>query len=174
MKWNIRLRHLRNCQGWSQTALSKKLGTSTHTISRWERGSAFPSPFYRERLSQLFGMSIEELGLIPELASYGAQLTLVSESASYSIQPDLMADLEDYSVQPVWALPALEQECDEDIPLQTLFTIGSETHVEPPVEKPRSPVSEVFSPTFWLGLALSGIVGLTAAVILRQGKGTVL
>ena len=35
-------------------------------ISRWEKGVTVPSPYYRQRLGELFGKSIQELGLIPE------------------------------------------------------------------------------------------------------------
>jgi tetratricopeptide (TPR) repeat protein len=35
-------------------------------ITRWERGNAIPSPYYIERLCQLFGMTATELGLLPE------------------------------------------------------------------------------------------------------------
>ncbi len=35
-------------------------------ITRWERGNATPSPYYVERLCQVFGKTASELGLLPE------------------------------------------------------------------------------------------------------------
>src|SRR3954452_15532000 len=67
MKWNNRLRHERKSWGWTQSQLAEKIGTNTFTVNRWENGNTFPSPFYREQLSELFGKSLEELGLVQAL-----------------------------------------------------------------------------------------------------------
>jgi transcriptional regulator with XRE-family HTH domain len=60
MKWNERLRHECKSQGWTQRLLAEKIGTNTYTVNRWENGNAFPSPFYREQLSQIFGLDFED------------------------------------------------------------------------------------------------------------------
>jgi transcriptional regulator with XRE-family HTH domain len=86
MKWNEQLKQERNLQGWTQTILAKKLGTNTYTVSRWERGTAFPSLFYRQQLSRLFGKSLEQLGLIPELESRRTQHRHAAEPEPASIQ----------------------------------------------------------------------------------------
>ncbi len=86
MKWNEQLKQERNLQGWTQTLLAKKLGTNTYTVSRWERGTAFPSLFYRQQLSRLFGKSLEQLGLIPELESRRTQHRHAAEPETASIQ----------------------------------------------------------------------------------------
>jgi transcriptional regulator with XRE-family HTH domain len=160
MKWNEHIKHLRNSQGWSQTSLGKKLGTNTHTVSRWERGNAFPSPFYRERLAQVFEKSLEELGLVPELESC-------------SIQHALVPEFERDCTQHTWIPTDLELEPNEEDTIKALFTPGAATHAEPLLEEPLPQVSKVFTTTFWLGFALSGIVSLTAAIIIRHSKSPV-
>lgn len=64
MPRNQALRQARTLRGWSQMALARQLETSTKNISRWERGETIPSPFYRERLCQLFGVDALSLGLL--------------------------------------------------------------------------------------------------------------
>lgn len=66
---NERLRQARQRQGWSQDHLASLLGTNAFTISRWERGIAWPSPFYVQRLVVVFGQNTEALGLLLGLSS---------------------------------------------------------------------------------------------------------
>jgi transcriptional regulator with XRE-family HTH domain len=54
----------RSLRGWSQATVASKLGTSRKTVSRWECGETFPSPYFRERLCLLFDLDIEALGLL--------------------------------------------------------------------------------------------------------------
>ncbi len=61
---NIKLRRERELRGWSQTALAEQIGAQTQLVTRWEKGNAFPSPYYREKLCLLFAKNAEELGLI--------------------------------------------------------------------------------------------------------------
>jgi tetratricopeptide (TPR) repeat protein/transcriptional regulator with XRE-family HTH domain len=63
---NQRLRHERELRGWSQAKLADKIGTTCATVNRWERGNKTPSPYFRERLCDLFGKNAEELGLLPQ------------------------------------------------------------------------------------------------------------
>ncbi len=65
-KPNHLLRQAREQRGWSQERLAQELEISTQTVSRWERGTAFPYPHFREKLGMLFGESMEALGLIQE------------------------------------------------------------------------------------------------------------
>lgn len=60
------LRNMRESQGWTQEELAEKIGTTGVTISRWESGVTFPSRYFRKRLSNLYGKSIQELGLLRE------------------------------------------------------------------------------------------------------------
>ena len=61
---NKLLRAARKERGWTQQQVADRIGAPLPlNISRWESGTAFPSAYYVERLSQLFGKSIRELGL---------------------------------------------------------------------------------------------------------------
>ena len=65
-KWhpNARLRRERELRGWSQEYLAEQLETTSTNISRWERGTTFPSPYFRRQLCELFGKSAQELDLM--------------------------------------------------------------------------------------------------------------
>ncbi|HEY7198562.1 MAG TPA: helix-turn-helix transcriptional regulator, partial [Candidatus Dormibacteraeota bacterium] len=60
---NDRLRHARRQRNWTQADLARALGTTSITISRWELGVQQPVPHFREKLRQLFGASLHDLGL---------------------------------------------------------------------------------------------------------------
>lgn len=61
---NRLLRAARKERGWTQQQVADRIGAPLSlNISRWENGIAFPSAYYIERLCQLFGKSISELGL---------------------------------------------------------------------------------------------------------------
>ena len=62
---NSLLRDARLGRGWSQQALADLVGTVPNTISRWENGTTFPSPYCRQRLGEVFGKTPAELGLVP-------------------------------------------------------------------------------------------------------------
>lgn len=61
---NPRLREARLDRGWSQQDLADLVGTTPVNISRWENGSNFPSPYFRQRLSEILGKTPAELGLM--------------------------------------------------------------------------------------------------------------
>ena len=64
---NHLLRRARQERGWSQRVVADRIGAPQDSmITRWERGNAVPSPYYIERLCQLFGMTATELGLLPQ------------------------------------------------------------------------------------------------------------
>ncbi len=69
-----RRRHL------SQEALAEALGTSSQTISRWERSATFPQAHYRLQLSRFFGVSPEEL-----FGTLEGQNSLFSEKSAQRI-----------------------------------------------------------------------------------------
>src|SRR5215469_1027718 len=61
---NRLLRAARKDRGWTQQEVADRIGAPLSlNSSRWESGTAFPSAYYIERLCQLFGKSIRELGL---------------------------------------------------------------------------------------------------------------
>ena len=62
---NSRLHDARLERGWSQQHLAKLVGTTFVNISRWENGSNFPIPYFRQKLCEIFGKTPAELGLIP-------------------------------------------------------------------------------------------------------------
>jgi transcriptional regulator with XRE-family HTH domain len=61
---NRRLKQVRELRGWSQAKVAELIGTDATTVSRWERGLFLPTPYFRERLCELFGKNAEELGLL--------------------------------------------------------------------------------------------------------------
>jgi tetratricopeptide (TPR) repeat protein len=63
-----RLRQERERRAWTQSQVAERIGSTQINISRWEKGTSFPGPYYRQKLSELFEKSLEELGLISESA----------------------------------------------------------------------------------------------------------
>lgn len=62
---NSHLRVAREKLAWSQQELAERIGTTYVTISRWENGTIFPSPYFRQKLCEIFDKTPAELGLIP-------------------------------------------------------------------------------------------------------------
>ncbi|HLI08147.1 MAG TPA: FxSxx-COOH system tetratricopeptide repeat protein [Ktedonobacteraceae bacterium] len=61
---NHLLRAARKERGWTQQQVADYIGAPLAlNVSRWENGTAFPSAYYLQRLCQLFGKSVRELGL---------------------------------------------------------------------------------------------------------------
>lgn len=70
---NRRLKQARELRGWSQAKVAELIGTDATTVSRWERGLFLPTPFFREKLCELFGKNAEELGLLDTTQSFHTQ-----------------------------------------------------------------------------------------------------
>lgn len=64
---NTLLHDARVEQGWSQQELAERIGTTAVNISRWENGSTFPFPYFRQRLIEVLGKPPAKLGLLPLL-----------------------------------------------------------------------------------------------------------
>ena len=63
---NEQLRRERQRRGWSREYVAEQIGVADpKTIGRWERGVAFPSSYFLQRLCALFGMLAQDLGLFP-------------------------------------------------------------------------------------------------------------
>jgi transcriptional regulator with XRE-family HTH domain len=63
---NERLRQERQRRGWSRQYVAEQIGVADpKTVGRWERGVAFPSSYFLQRLCGLFGMLAQDLGLFP-------------------------------------------------------------------------------------------------------------
>src|SRR6266581_3799005 len=58
------LKHERVQRGWSQGRLAELIGTDAGNVSRWERGYSSPSPYFQEKLCQLYEKNAQELGLL--------------------------------------------------------------------------------------------------------------
>src|SRR5215471_4737771 len=63
---NVLLRHERQLRGWSQAHLAEQIDVLDYYISRWERGEVLPSPYYQQKLCQVFGKTAEELGMLQQ------------------------------------------------------------------------------------------------------------
>ena len=63
---NQRLKAARELRGWSQKYVAERIGADHYYLSRWERGTASPSPYYRSKLCALFGLDARALGLLPD------------------------------------------------------------------------------------------------------------
>lgn len=63
---NEQLRRERQRRGWSRQYVAEQIGVADpKTIGRWERGVAFPSSYFLQRLCTLYGMFAQDLGLFP-------------------------------------------------------------------------------------------------------------
>ncbi|HEX3642664.1 MAG TPA: NB-ARC domain-containing protein [Ktedonobacteraceae bacterium] len=87
------LRAERIQHGWSQAKLAEELGVDSRTVRRWERGQAVPFPYYRQKLSTLFGKTPEQLGLPSDIDEENAieqvaQTTTPDTPASTSFLAD--------------------------------------------------------------------------------------
>src|SRR5262249_54609540 len=60
------LKREREQLGLSQQVLAERVDATFVTISNWERGKTMPGPYHRRLLSDLFGKSVKELGLLPD------------------------------------------------------------------------------------------------------------
>jgi hypothetical protein len=62
---NEKLRAERNCRGWTHWMVANFIDLpDAPSVGRWERGTIFPRAHYREKLCQVFGMSLADLGLV--------------------------------------------------------------------------------------------------------------
>ncbi len=89
-----RLRQERERRAWTQNDVASKVGSDPKTVARWENGITFPGPYYRQRLGELFGKSLQELGLIPESSEEHSE-----PASTFSGTPDST------SSPPTWNVP---------------------------------------------------------------------
>src|SRR3989440_9006621 len=94
-----RLKREREQRGWTQSELAERIGTTQINVSRWENGVTTPSPYYRQRLGELFGKSIQELGFIPESSEEHHE-----EVAPFPGTPDSHISI---PPPPIWNVPHL-------------------------------------------------------------------
>jgi tetratricopeptide (TPR) repeat protein len=87
-----RLKQERELRAWTQSHVAERIGTTQVNVSRWEKGITVPSPYYRQKLGELFNKSIQELGLIPQK----------NEEVSTS---SALSDSKPSSSLPIWNMP---------------------------------------------------------------------
>lgn len=63
---NKRLRNARELRGWTREYVAEQIGSDPKSVARWERGSTFPHPYYRQKLCELFDKNAVELGFVAE------------------------------------------------------------------------------------------------------------
>jgi tetratricopeptide (TPR) repeat protein/transcriptional regulator with XRE-family HTH domain len=68
------LRIARDQLGWSQQELADRVGTTPINVSRWENGHTSPTPYFRQRLSEVYGKMPAELGLVSSSSSESPKL----------------------------------------------------------------------------------------------------
>ena len=76
---NEQLRNERQRRGWSRQYVAEQIGVADpKTIGRWERGVAFPSAYFLQRLCTLYGMLAQDLGLFPAEHQHTLETAAVS------------------------------------------------------------------------------------------------
>lgn len=81
---NRKLQRQRELKGWSQEKLAQEVGTTAKIVGRWERGESKPTPYYRQKLIQIFNMNAEELDLLTEREHESSELQEPSDRHKYS------------------------------------------------------------------------------------------
>lgn len=94
------LRAARVQRHWSQRELAERVGAALATVKRWERQETIPGPYFRVKLTALFGKSEEALGL-REAHSQSAT-AVASEAANEG--PTMPAAT---ASSPLWTVPYL-------------------------------------------------------------------
>ena len=94
------LKHERELRGLTQSQVAEHIGTTQINVSRWENGNTLPSPYYRQQLSEFFGKSIQELGLLHENnAEHEKAMFTVQDTSTSSISHESTSSL------PIWHVP---------------------------------------------------------------------
>ena len=78
------LAKLRKEQGWTQEQLGEKLGVTNKTVSRWENGNYLPPVEVLQLLSELYGLTMNEI-----LSAQRLTLTQYQEKAEENIKTAL-------------------------------------------------------------------------------------
>jgi transcriptional regulator with XRE-family HTH domain len=104
---NALLRQERLLRGWSQQEVGNHVGTDGYTVSRWERGRALPSPYFRQRLCDLFGKNAQALGLLQQHRKVEVQPLVEATSSEPLAQGsgEAPALLTRIALPPYWQVP---------------------------------------------------------------------
>src|SRR5437867_2000608 len=123
---NQRLKHERQLRGWSQGRLAEQIDVPDYYISRWERGEVLPSPFYQQKLCDLFGKTAEALGFLQP--DHGTPLP-----ETLRVQEGLPVPSADAETGPVSPSPILTDE----LPAQVPFSPPAESSSAPLPSSPH-------------------------------------
>jgi tetratricopeptide (TPR) repeat protein/transcriptional regulator with XRE-family HTH domain len=104
-KPNLRLKEERELRGWSQKYVADEIGADRYYLSRWEHGTASPSPYYRQKLCAVFGKNARELGLLAneagkETPQESLQVEQVNEENIFAQQAGRSAPIYDPTLPP--------------------------------------------------------------------------
>lgn len=79
---------LRKEKGWTQTELADKLNVTNQAVSKWENGDSFPETAQLVPLSELFGVTIDELlkGSVTEHAQNRSDTQNYGKNDDYTAQ----------------------------------------------------------------------------------------
>jgi transcriptional regulator with XRE-family HTH domain len=103
---NLRLKNERELRGWSQKYVADQIGADHYYLSRWERGTASPSPYYRRKLCTLFGKDARELGLIAGDRDEPEDSSAADSQQVVPVQPLAAPPIPDTIYDPTIPLPA--------------------------------------------------------------------
>src|SRR5690348_12808 len=93
---NNRLRTARLERGWTQQYVADQIGAPLSlNVTRWERGTSVPSAHYAQKLCQLFGKSLQELGLLQNEQPSEVLTVPLSTPEEHAIQ----------TTGPLWSVP---------------------------------------------------------------------
>src|SRR5258706_4082342 len=77
--WYKILKRERDLRGWGRSYVAERIGSDIKTIARWELGKSFPSPYFRQKLIELYAEDAAELGLIKDSSVPDATVKVKSE-----------------------------------------------------------------------------------------------
>jgi tetratricopeptide (TPR) repeat protein/transcriptional regulator with XRE-family HTH domain len=97
---NQLLKEARELRGWSQKYVAEQIGADHYYLSRWERGTASPSPYYRAKLCTLFGLDARALGLVADAPARPEDAPAAPETAAPADQPPASAAIHDPTIPP--------------------------------------------------------------------------
>src|SRR5579885_328108 len=79
---NRKLFEARRRKSLSIADAAAAVGTVERTYQRWEHGESFPQPYFRRKLCDFYGVSLDELGLDREASTDRAQQSDVTDAVS--------------------------------------------------------------------------------------------
>ncbi len=115
MAFSQRLKYERELRGWSQAKLAQELGTTSISVSKWERGHALPSSHFREQLYTLFATDAQKMELLPDTNHEHEEPALLAQEIQ-KIQPLPRSSNRHRLLSKVhtfWIKGVLEQSVDE-------------------------------------------------------------